>query len=102
MEEKMKNIAIILSGGVGKRFGREIPKQYLEIDDKPCIDYVIEAVMNSKNIDKIVIAMDKKYIKLSNILNDSDSNAIDIVPNGKDRYDSIENNFRCCGTLGIS
>lgn len=89
----MKNIAIILSGGVGKRFGREIPKQYLEIDDKPCIDYVIEAVMNSKNIDKIVIAMDKKYIKLSNILNDSDSNAIDIVPNGKDRYDSIENAF---------
>ena len=58
----MKNIAIILSGGVGKRFGREIPKQYLEIDDKPCIDYVIEAAMNSKNIDKIVVVMDKKYI----------------------------------------
>lgn len=89
----MKNIAIILSGGIGKRFGNEIPKQYLKINNKPCIDYVLETAMNSSSIDKIIVVMDEKYIKLSSILNNNDNNGIDIVPNGKDRYDSIKNAF---------
>ena len=31
----MKNYVILLAGGVGKRMGTDIPKQFLEVDGKP-------------------------------------------------------------------
>ena len=33
----MKNIAIIIAGGVGKRVGADIPKQFIKIFDKPIL-----------------------------------------------------------------
>ena len=36
-------VVLILGGGIGKRFGTVLPKQYNLIDGKPVIDYVIEA-----------------------------------------------------------
>lgn len=88
----IKNIAIVLSGGVGERFGSIIPKQYLKINDKACIDYVFEAIEDSKKIDKTVTVIDKKYIKYSKILENNKN--IDIVAGGVDRYDSINNAFQ--------
>ena len=38
------NIVMIMSGGVGKRFGANIPKQYANLKGKPIIDSVIDAV----------------------------------------------------------
>ena len=35
-------VVLILGGGIGKRFGTVLPKQYNLIDGKPVIDYVIE------------------------------------------------------------
>ena len=87
----MKNIAIILSGGTGKRFDSTIPKQYIRICNKPCIDYVINAAKAAKSIDKIIIVMDEKYKTYSNEL---ENNKIEIVKNGNTRYGSIKNAFK--------
>ena len=37
-----KNIAIILAGGSGKRFGKNIPKQFKNLNGRKIIDYSIE------------------------------------------------------------
>ena len=58
----MMNIAIILAGGTGTRFGEETPKQYININNKTVIQYSIEAFEKSKLIDKIVIVVSDKYI----------------------------------------
>lgn len=84
------NIVMIMAGGVGKRFGANLPKQYLKINDKPVIDYVIEAVNRSKLTDKIVVVMNKEYIEYSDYLKNG---KYDIAQNGKERYDSIKNGF---------
>lgn len=56
------NIAMILSGGVGKRFGALTPKQYQDLLGKPVVDYVVNATLQSDKIDKtVVVCMD--YIK---------------------------------------
>lgn len=31
----MKNIALIIAGGVGARMGQDIPKQFINVHDKP-------------------------------------------------------------------
>jgi len=55
------NIALILSGGVGRRFDETLPKQYHEINGKQVIAYVIDAVKEAKHIDKIIVAAHKEY-----------------------------------------
>lgn len=39
----MKNIALIIAGGVGARMGQDIPKQFINVHDKPVIVYMLEA-----------------------------------------------------------
>ena len=57
------NIAIILSGGSGTRFGTETPKQYININNKAIVQYSIEAFEKSKLIDIIIIVVSDKYKK---------------------------------------
>lgn len=47
-------VVLILGGGIGKRFGTVLPKQYNLIDGKPVIDYVIEAALQARQTDRIV------------------------------------------------
>ena len=59
---KRKNIGIILAGGVGSRFGSDIPKQYQLINGKEVISYVIDAFRKSSLTDKIIIVAGEKYV----------------------------------------
>ena len=43
-----KNIIMITAGGVGARFGSSVPKQYVEINGRQVISYVIEACRKSQ------------------------------------------------------
>lgn len=88
-----------MSGGVGKRFGARIPKQYAYVNGRPIIDYVVDAVNSSKKCDKVICVIDKQYINLSKKLSE---NKFDYVDNGTSRLESVKNgldyikeNFPC-------
>lgn len=49
----MANIAIIIAGGVGKRMGQKIPKQFININDKPVLVYTLESFQRHPQIDAI-------------------------------------------------
>ena len=49
----MKTIALIIAGGVGNRMGQDIPKQFINVYDKPVIIYTLEAFQKHPNIDEI-------------------------------------------------
>lgn len=50
----MKNIVVIIAGGVGHRMGQDIPKQFIHVYDKPVLLYtlkifrIIHKLMQSK------------------------------------------------------
>lgn len=82
------NIAMIMSGGVGKRFGTLLPKQYTLIHGRPVIDYVIDACREAKAVDKIVVVCDPQCVQFSAELSAGD---IEIAPNGSERCYSLQN-----------
>ncbi len=47
--------ALILSGGTGTRLGADIPKQYIEIYDRPVISFCIELLAGHEKISSIQI-----------------------------------------------
>lgn len=57
------NLAMIMSSGVGLRFGANTPKQYLELDGREVIGYVIDAVKSAKKVDKFVVVCNEPYDK---------------------------------------
>lgn len=53
------NIALIIAGGSGQRMQQEIPKQFLNVNNKPVIIYTLEAFQSHPDIDRIgVVCLD--------------------------------------------
>lgn len=59
---KNKYGVVIAAGGTGTRFGSDIPKQFLEIDDIPVIAHTISKFENCNEIKEIVISVHKDYL----------------------------------------
>ena len=49
------NIAIILAGGSGHRMGQDIPKQFINVYDKPVLLYTLSGFQNHPDIDAIEV-----------------------------------------------
>lgn len=87
------NIALIIAGGVGARMHQDIPKQFINVYDKPVIIYTLEAFQQHPNIDAIeVVCLDgwhdilRAYSKQFGI-----TKLENIVSGGKNGQDSIRN-----------
>ncbi len=61
--------ALVMAGGEGTRMDLDYEKPMIEVNNKPMIRYVIDALLNSKFIDKIIVAVSentpstKEYVK---------------------------------------
>ena len=49
------NVAVIIAGGVGNRMGQEIPKQFINVYDKPILIYTLESFQKHPQIDAIEV-----------------------------------------------
>lgn len=49
------NIAIIIAGGSGQRTQQDIPKQFINVNDKPIIIYTLESFQKHPDIDAIEV-----------------------------------------------
>jgi 2-C-methyl-D-erythritol 4-phosphate cytidylyltransferase len=89
----MKTYAIIPSAGRGKRAGTEMPKQYHLFNSKEMIIYTLETFQHCPLIDEIIIAADKEYFELLEILKKKyNLNKITkIVEGGRERQHSVSN-----------
>lgn len=51
----MSNIAVIIAGGSGSRMGQDIPKQFINVYDKPILIYTLEGFQKHPQIDAIEV-----------------------------------------------
>lgn len=88
--------AIIPAGGLGRRFGSDLPKQFLEIEGKPIIAFTLEAFQRCELVDQIFVAAAEEFIpNLRKIKEDFNFTKIKkIVKGGAERQDSVFNCLR--------
>lgn len=86
----MKNIAVLLAGGKGNRFGGNLPKQLIKVAGKTIIEHTIEVFQKSQEIDEIAIVSNPDYItNIEDIVNKNGYNKVKkILHGGKERSDS--------------
>ena len=89
----MKKVALIIAGGVGARMHQDIPKQFINVCDKPVIVYTMEAFQKHPDIDGIeIVCLDgwhevlRAYAKQFGI-----AKLEGIVSGGEKGQDSIRN-----------
>ncbi|MBQ1682632.1 MAG: 2-C-methyl-D-erythritol 4-phosphate cytidylyltransferase [Agathobacter sp.] len=87
----MKSVAIVLSAGVGRRMGADIPKQYLMLGDYPVIYYCLNAFEQSP-VDEVILVCaesDIDYCRMQIIDKYQFQKVKAIVSGGAERYDSV-------------
>lgn len=83
----MKNIAIILAGGVGSRVGAGIPKQFIEVLGKPVIVYTMQIYQQHPDIDAIEVVCHASYIDyLHEIVEKHNLTKVQWVTNGGETF----------------
>ncbi len=89
----MKNYVILLAGGVGKRMGTSLPKQFLEVKGKPVIVYTAERFQRNPLIEKIVVVCIPEWIEhLRDIIKEYGLTKVEwITEGGNTGHDSIRN-----------
>lgn len=85
-----KNIAVILSGGSGSRFGGALPKQFTKLAGKAVIEYTIDVFEQSEFIDEILIVAQSAHIErtLDIIKNNRWKKVSRVITGGQERLDS--------------
>lgn len=85
-----KNIAVILSGGVGSRFGGALPKQFTKLAGKAVIEYTVDVFEKSEHIDEIMIVSQVHHIERTweIIKKNNWSKVTKVITGGKERFDS--------------
>lgn len=93
----MSNIALIIAGGSGARMGQDIPKQFINVYDKPVLVYTLEGFQNHPSIDAIeVVCIDgwhdalKAYAKQFGI-----TKLQWVISGGSNCQESIRNGVYC-------
>lgn len=85
----MRNIAIILAGGVGSRVGANVPKQFVEVLGKPVLVYTLEIYQQHPGIDAIEVVCHANYIDyLNTLVKQYNLSKVTWVVNGGDTFQS--------------
>lgn len=53
----MKNVAVVLAGGVGKRMGSPVPKQFMQLGGRTVIEYSLDMFCKHQAIDEVAVVV---------------------------------------------
>lgn len=86
--KKSTNIAVILAGGSGQRFGTALPKQFLPLAGRTVMDYSVEAFERNSGIDEIAVVMNADYLPQMQEIIDRNGwlKVRKLLPGGAERY----------------
>ena len=82
------NVAVVLAGGSGQRFGTALPKQFLSLAGKTVIEHSVSAFEKCAAIDEIAVVMHADYLpKMQEIINKNSWKKVrKLLPGGAERH----------------
>ena len=99
----MKKSVVIVAGGKGVRFGGELPKQFIPMNNKPVLMHTIDAFYSCDKSFNIIVVLPENHISLwSDLCNKySFTTPHKIVKGGASRWESVKNGLSCIESNSI-
>lgn len=98
-ENNSKRYAIIVAGGNGKRFGSEMPKQFLPLDGKPVLMRTIEKFDQAGATIVVVLPVEHQEMWMSMCKDGNFAVSHTIADGGKTRFESVKNGIAAIENL---
>lgn len=94
----MKRYAIIVAGGSGQRMESPVPKQFMELNQKPVLMHTIEKFYSAASSINIVVVLPKTHHSVWTILCQKHQFSIphQICEGGASRFQSVRNGLELC------
>lgn len=94
----MKRSVIITAGGIGKRMGGELPKQFLLLESKPVLIHTLERFFEFDKKAQLIVTLPSDWISYWQELLKTHAIQIphEIVDGGAERFHSIKNALTIC------
>ncbi len=88
----MKKYAVIVAGGIGKRMGNTIPKQFLLLKGKAVLWYTVDTFLRAYDDMKIILVLPDQYIEKGKLIANSfaENKRIEIIIGGDTRFHSVQ------------
>jgi len=89
----VKASVVIVAGGQGKRFGSDIPKQYLPLGSGTVIEQTIARFTGTRVFSRLILVVHPDYHPLVSSLMEKSfpQTGFSLVPSGKERMHSVAN-----------
>ncbi len=89
----MKRFAIVVAGGSGSRMQSSVPKQFLEVAQKPILVHTLEAYIKAIEAIELVLVLPQEYLQQGRELCKKwlPAAQITLVAGGKERFHSVWN-----------
>ena len=91
------NLAIILSGGTGKRFDKSKPKQFYKLNKKTILETSVEKFVNSNLFNNIIVVSHEDFFKSTKKLFNNKN--IKVILGGDNRQKSVFNGLNAARPL---
>lgn len=92
MRDREKITVILLAGGVGSRMNADIPKQFMQLKEKPIALHSFELFASLPEVQEIIVVCAEKYRHHFTLPNSSI--ALTFAPPGARRQDSVYNGLQ--------
>ncbi len=91
------NTVLLMMGGSGTRFGADIPKQYIKVNDRPIFSYILEGYNKLECVDKIIIVSHADWVDyVYEIAKEIKADKLyRVVTGGATRSESVRNGLLC-------
>ena len=99
----MKKFALIVAGGSGSRMNNSIPKQFIEINNRPVLMHTFDAFFNFDPNLEFILVLPKDQLKLWHSLCEKHQFNIEceIATGGETRFHSVKNGLDSISGDGI-
>lgn len=89
----MKKYAIIVAGGTGTRMGRNLPKQFVLLRDKPVLYYTLKTFLEAYDDLQVILCLPEDHMDKGQEIIDAyfDKERISITAGGDTRFQSVKN-----------
>jgi len=87
----MRVAAIVAAGGLGRRVGTEVPKQFLQIGGRTIVERSVDAFLSHPAIDQVVVVLPEGAVPPAAW--SACSKPLRVVPGGDRRQDSVAAGF---------
>ncbi|MFT3702977.1 MAG: 2-C-methyl-D-erythritol 4-phosphate cytidylyltransferase [Agriterribacter sp.] len=92
----MKKYVVIVAGGSGTRMGKELPKQFLELEGKPVLLHTIDVFLDTYEDIHAIVVLPESFLEEGRRLIDTlkDAHRIQVVSGGQTRFHSVQNGLK--------